>query len=83
MTTRTNQILQFISSELLRGTSDPEITADEDLLLSGKLDSLGVMSVINFIETEFEMKIPVEDVTIENFMSVAALDRYLERQTAV
>jgi acyl carrier protein len=76
---RKDKILDFISSELLRGAADSNVTADEDLLLSGKLDSLGVMSLINYIDRELGQSIPAEDVTIENFISVTALDQYLER----
>jgi acyl carrier protein len=76
---RKDKILDFISSELLRGAVDSDVTADEDLLLSGKLDSLGVMSLINYIDRELGQSIPAEDVTIENFISVTALDQYLER----
>ena len=32
-----------------------------------------------FIEEKFEVKVPPQDMTIENFMTVGAIGNYLER----
>lgn len=53
------------------------ITADEDLLMSGLVDSLGVMSLIAFIEKTFSFKIPSEDVVYENFMTLETITTYI------
>lgn len=68
------EILHFISSTLLGGEI---VAASDELLLSGILDSLGVMSLVAFIEKERGLNIPAQDLTIENFASVDAISDYL------
>ncbi len=69
------QICDFISTRLLNGR---QVSADEDLLLTGLLDSLGVMTLVMHLEALRGQTIPPQDVTIENFSSVAAIATYLK-----
>ena len=73
------RLARYIASDILN-ESDRVIGDDEDLLASGLLDSLSVMSVIHFIEQELGIDVPAEDVTIENFVSLRAIDAYLGRR---
>ena len=73
------RLARYISTELLN-QSDLVIADDDDLLTSGLLDSLSVMSVVYFIEQEAGINIPAEDVTIENFESLSAIDAYVRRR---
>ena len=74
-------IRHFIQNEILNDATI-EIGADQDLLLNGTLDSLGVMRLVNFIETEAELQIPPEDVTLENFQSLETISNYLATRQA-
>ena len=51
---------------------------DDELLLSGVIDSLAVMRLLAHIETGFGIAIPPEDVVIEHFQTVNAIAAYLE-----
>ena len=73
------RLARYIASDILN-ESDRVIGDDEDLLASGLLDSLSVMSVIHFIEQDLGIDVPAEDVTIENFVSLRAIDAYLGRR---
>ena len=75
-------ILHFVKTEILGEHSDVELCADDDLLASEIVDSMGVMRLIGFIEDKFSVKVPPEDVTIENFFSVNAMCNYLSRRAA-
>jgi acyl carrier protein len=70
------RLARYIASDLLNQPS-LAIGADDDLLASGLLDSLSVMSLIHFIEQELGIDVPAEDVTIEHFVSLRAIDGYL------
>ena len=72
------RIRTFIVEQLLPGTS---IADDDDLLLSGLLDSMSVMRLVMHLEAAFDVKIPPQDVVIENFTSVDTIVAYLGRQT--
>ena len=73
-----NSIINFIQKELLNGHNPIELTTEDDLLGSGLLDSIGIMQLIQFIENANGIKIPPEDMTIENFISVEAMEIYLQ-----
>lgn len=70
-------LVRYISRELLNEAEVRQGLEEVDLLMSGMVDSLGVTSLIFFIEQEFGVEIPPEDVTIENFQSVLAIEAYL------
>lgn len=73
---------QFIVNDLLLGQV-AEIKDDDDLLLSGLVDSLGVVRLIAFIESELQLTVPPEDVVLENFQTLTAITAYLHsRKTA-
>ena len=72
-------IIKFIQENLLSKTGEIELSAEDDLLGSGLLDSLGVMRLVGFVEETFNIKIPPEDIVIENFMDVKSIINYIER----
>lgn len=78
MDTRT-LLKQFIAYELV-GQRDLVLNDDDDLLLSGLVDSLGVVRLIAYIEDDLRISVPAGDVTIENFGTVAAIANYLATQ---
>lgn len=71
------QLARYIAVDLLN-QHDRVIDEDEDLLASGLLDSLSMMSLIQHIEQDLQIDVPAEDVTIENFQSLRAIDAYLD-----
>ncbi len=67
---------RFVTANLLNdGTED--LDTDFDLLSTDMIDSIGVMQLIAFVEEEYGLKVPPQDVTFENFVSVDAMARYL------
>lgn len=79
MTDLNTTIRGYIETDLLRGGT---VTDDENLLSSGRLDSLAVMSLVAFLETEFNIAIPFDEVLIENFESVDALSSFVVSKQA-
>ena len=73
-------ILKYIQENLLSGKGKIELSPEDDLLGSGLLDSMGVMRLVGFVEESFNIKIPPEDIVIENFMDVKAITNYVESQ---
>lgn len=70
-------IRSFIAGQLLSNGDGPAIGDDDDLLGTGLVDSVGMMSLVLFIEEEFGISVPPEDVVIENFLSIHAIDGYV------
>jgi acyl carrier protein len=71
-----DRIKTFIAAELI-GQPSLVIGNDEDLLLTGLVDSLGVVRLIAYIEDDLGVTIPPGEITIENFGTVNAIGTYL------
>jgi len=69
------KINAFIRENLLE--SDMELKMEDDLLNTGLVDSIGVVKLIGYIEEEFNVSIPPDDMVIENFVSINAIEKYL------
>lgn len=76
-----NTIRTFIQSAILNDEHFV-IAEDQDLLLSGTLDSLSVVRLVEYLETETGTRIPPEDVTLEHFGSLHKIAAYLAGRTS-
>ena len=63
-------IKDYIIQEFMFDQPNAELTDDQLLLADGIIDSLGIFTLIAFIEQQFGLKIGPEDVILENFESV-------------
>jgi len=73
------KLVNYIQAELL--DSQQTICEDQELLISGLIDSIGVMRLVTYIEHEVGHAVPPQDVTLENFTSVKTINEYLSRLT--
>ena len=69
-------LLNYVKEEFLHGRNQ-SISAEDDLLDSGIINSIGLLQLVAFVEEKMNIEIPPEDVIYENFHSVAALSAYL------
>ena len=69
-------LINFIEEELLNNESS--VAEDQELLMSGLIDSMGVMRLVAQIENLKQIVIPPADVTLENFSTVNAMADYVD-----
>lgn len=69
-------IIDYIIAEVATERLE-QIDVKEDLLGSGIINSMGMMKILLFIEKKFNVQVPPEDMTLENFMSVERIQRYV------
>lgn len=69
----TAELEQFVLAELTQGSGIETIDPEEDLLANGIVDSHGLMELVSFIETRYGAKIADEDLTPQNFESLATI----------
>jgi acyl carrier protein len=74
------EVEQFILSELTQGRGITEIDPNENLLSKGIIDSHGVMELVGFLEERFGITVADEDLSPENFESVASIDAFVARK---
>lgn len=72
-------IHKFIEADLLSGQ---KIDEDQELLLSGLVDSLGVMKLIAFIDKDLGIRVPHSDIKLRNFATINAITEYLQTKQA-
>jgi acyl carrier protein len=70
-------LIKFIQTNLLRDSAT--IDADESLIDRGIVDSIGLMQLLQFIETNEGIRIPDDMVIPENFQSVTAIEKMVEK----
>lgn len=71
------QLTRHIVQEILAEEDGFSLGPDEPLL-TGILDSFGLMSLVTFLEEQFDLDIDVAEVTTEHFATVRSLSAFVE-----
>jgi D-alanine--poly(phosphoribitol) ligase subunit 2 len=58
-------------------------SVDADLTKTGILDSLALVELLAYIEKEFGAEIPLDNVEIEDFHSIARIAEYVDAHSPV
>lgn len=73
----------YIRQECLPAGSNEILDFDRNLFEAGIVDSAGLISFISYIEREFGMSIPDDDLLPENFVSIARIAGYIRAHLQV
>ncbi|MDH3704658.1 MAG: acyl carrier protein [Acidimicrobiia bacterium] len=73
-------LIELIQVEINPAADD--VGPETDLLLTGVVDSLGVVRIVNWIEDEVGVEVDPVDVTLENFQTVSAMVAYVDARRA-
>ena len=71
---------KIILAELPADLQRASLTADEDLLAQGLIDSLGLMKLVTALEAEFAIQVADDDLVPENFQTLGAITQLIERK---
>ena len=74
------RIRDYVTTELLYDRDASALGNDDSLLGPGLLDSVGILRLVSWLEEEFGIRIPDEDVVPENVESVRRLADLVERR---
>jgi acyl carrier protein len=80
MTTMQNEIRQFVIDNFLFGQSDRQLGNSDSFLESGIIDSTGVLELIAFIESKYEVSIADEELVPANLDSIDRVSAFVERK---
>ena len=75
----TLKIKQFIVDEFMPDVSVDELDSDFDLLTGGVVDSLGLLKVVAWLETEFDIIVDDSELGPESFRTARAISEYIQR----
>jgi acyl carrier protein len=77
----TLEILEkFLISEVAADSGKESLTPNEDLLMQGIIDSLGIIKLVSFLESQFGIKVGDDEIVPENFQSINAIKEYVEKK---
>jgi len=72
------QLIDQVKS-VLENTSESEVKSHTTLVTSGLIDSFAMLELVAFMESEFLVKIEVEDIEAKNFDSIDAMENLIQR----
>lgn len=73
----------IIRSYILENLHVPDIEDDCDIFASGMANSLFAIELMTFLESTFNIKVTMDDLDIENFKTVEATSRFVQRKKEV
>lgn len=80
---RTDDIKRYLIDQFLLEVTVEEIEDDFDLLANGVIDSLGLLTLVGWLENTYELDIDALDIVPDNFRSVASIDAFLAQADVV
>ena len=72
-------IRKYLLENHLFSSDDSQLRNDDSLLEKGIIDSTGILEVIMFLETRFDIKVKDSEMLPENFDSVQNIVRFVKR----
>jgi acyl carrier protein len=77
-----DRIRWFVRDEILF-EEEGEGPSDDQPLLEGLVDSLGLMQLVAFIEEEFDLEVGDADMTSGNFRTISSITAFVEARRGV
>ena len=72
------ELENFLLTEIVVDQNIESIPSDEDLIMRGIIDSLGIMKLVEYLEDAFRIKISDNDLIPENFQTIEKLENLIE-----
>ena len=70
-------ILQYLTEVTHKTTNEVILAPDTDIFEEGIIDSIGLLSLISFLEESFSVDVNPEDVTPMNFTSPRDISKFI------
>lgn len=75
-----NKVREFISNNFLLHEDDIVLNPGASLLEEGIIDSTGVLELVSFIETEFNIQIGEDEIIPENLDSIENITIFIQKK---
>jgi acyl carrier protein len=71
------RVRAYVLKDFLYARPDVSLGEEDSLLTNGIIDSMGIMELIAFVESEFAITIEDEEITEENLGTLGAIARFV------
>jgi acyl carrier protein len=72
-------VVRWAITQVTKGAHGPELADDAHLITQGILNSLSMLGLIAQVEAELNIRIPVKEITRDNFESLKTITSLVER----
>ena len=76
-----DKIRKYVAENFLFSNNGFTLDDDESFLEAGVVDSLGVVELVSFVEENYKISVPDDDIVPDNFDSVDNLAAYIARRS--
>jgi acyl carrier protein len=76
------ELRTYIASAFLPDESPESLKDDTPLRTSGVMDSMGLLRLVGFVESQYGIELKAYDTSIENFDTIDAIADLIERKIA-
>jgi len=73
------RIEKFISTHFSVSPTDPGFDREADLFENGYVDSVGVVELLGFLQEDFGVEVPDDDILADDFSNIAGIARIVIR----
>jgi acyl carrier protein len=67
----------FIVENFLFGSDDPNLTEDSSFLQTGVIDSTGILELVTFVESEYQIRVEDAEMVPENLDSLSNIASFV------
>ncbi len=78
-----DHIVKFVRDQFSVDPADPGFDREVDLFEYGYVDSVGVVELLGFVQKEFDVEIPDDDLLADDFSSIAGIARVVLRNSGL
>jgi acyl carrier protein len=76
-------VRQFVIDNFLLGMSNGHFCDDDSFLDKGLVDSMGILSLVNFVQEKFAIPVEDEELVTDNWDSVCRISRFVRSKLSV
>jgi acyl carrier protein len=72
-----SKLQQFITERFLNGRLHA-VSVNDSLLDGSLIDSMGILDIVDFVESEFDITVEGDELLPENFQTIAILSAFVK-----
>jgi acyl carrier protein len=76
-------VRQFIVDNFLFGEGEQNLSNEDSFLEKGIVDSMGILTLVSFVQGKYGFEVPDQDLVPGNWDSVALISAYVQSKVGV
>ena len=77
-----SNLRKYIIAEFLPDEDEEDLESDLELINTGILDSVSVISIVAHLESAYDFKIEAHEASLENMNTIASMRKLVEEKVA-